>query len=54
MDHTHLKIKVLYWYLLFHEEPLASMESFYCTKGILYSAKSFFVLFFTLRTNGLH
>ncbi len=31
--HTLLKIKVLYWYWWFHEEPFKFMEPFHCTKG---------------------
>ncbi len=28
-------IKVLYWHIWFHEEPLTSMEPFHSTKGSL-------------------
>ncbi len=32
-ESTLLKIKVLYWPLLFREEPLTTMEYFHSTKG---------------------
>ncbi len=38
---TPLKIKILYWHLWFHEEPLTSMESFHCTKDYLYWKRFF-------------
>jgi len=35
MVFTLLKIKVVYWHLWFHEEPLTLMESFHSTKRSL-------------------
>ncbi len=36
---TLLKIKVIFCYLWFHEEPLTSIKHFHCTKVFLYCKK---------------